>query len=241
MYLSTYHWLPILNGYSGGRPPTYALMESLANALPEPAAARTLAALNGLRWVIVRKDTLDTATLAAWERLVPAHAQLRLETERSRLYELRFDPALPTSVRSPDPGMTLLGTSKAELDEASLASDLTPLYPEMTDVFRMSPPLALRVRNLSSLRWPSVDVAAAGLVAVTFRIRRAGESELRLWGEVSRIAADLGPGEETVVRAILRSPPEPGDYELLPCLIQVDTARIRCDANVPIRLKVPSS
>src|SRR5262249_26292242 len=124
MYLSTYHWLPILNGYSGGRPPTYALMASLANALPEPAAARTLAALNGLRWVIVRKDTLDTATLAAWERLVPAHAQLRLETERSRLYELRFDPALPTSVRSPDPGMTLLGTSKAELDEASLASDL---------------------------------------------------------------------------------------------------------------------
>jgi hypothetical protein len=241
MYLSTQHWLPILNGYSGGRPPTYALMESLANALPEPAAARTLEALNGVRWVLVRKDTLDPAALAAWERLVPVHAQLRFESERSRLYEMRFDPARPTSIRSAEPGRTLLGTPRTELDEASLGSALTPLYPEMVDVFRMSPPLALRVRNLSSARWPSVDVAASGLVAVTFRIRRAGETELRPWGEISRIAVDLAPGEETIVRAILRSPPEPGDYEVVPCLTQIDTARVRCDGGAPIQLEVPGS
>jgi hypothetical protein len=238
MYLSTYHWLPLVNGYTGSHPPTYALMESLANALPEPSAARTLEVLNTVRWVLVRKEPFDPDALAAWDRLAPAHAQLRFENERSRLYELRFDAARPAAVQGSDPGLTLLGTPRMALDDAALAADLTPIQSELVDVYRLNLPCSVRVRNISSTRWPAVDVESAGLVGVTFRIRRSDDTEFRPWGEVARIAADLGPGEEILVRATVRSPAEPGDYEVVPCLIQIGSERVRCDTRAPVKLRV---
>jgi hypothetical protein len=171
---------------------------------------------------------------------VPAHAQLRFETARSRLYEMRFDPARTTSVDASLPGSTLLGTPKAALEDAGLAADLEPLQSELIDYFRLNPPLPVRVRNLSSARWPSVDVEASGLVAITFWIRRSGETQFHRWADVTRIPADLGPGEEVVVPAIVHSPNEPGDYDVVPCLTQMGSDRVRCDTDAPTRLKVPS-
>ena len=89
------------------------------------------------------------------------------------------------------------------------------------------------------MRWPSVDIEAAGLVGVTFRIRVEGKKEFQAWGDVSHIPADLAPGEETIVPAVLRSPPLSGAYEIVACTVQIGTDRMYCDTDAPTKLTVP--
>jgi hypothetical protein len=66
MFFSTWHWLPLINGYTGHPPREYyKRMRSLAAALPADAAVDALAAETGLRWIVVHRDARDA--LAAWE------------------------------------------------------------------------------------------------------------------------------------------------------------------------------
>jgi hypothetical protein len=96
MYFSTYHWLPILNGYSGYIPDSYpALMEHAAR-LPDPGALRVLVDCAGLRWILLRDA--DPGTRAAWQR--PAGVKLRGEFARvgspdDLLYEVEWRPVAP--------------------------------------------------------------------------------------------------------------------------------------------------
>jgi hypothetical protein len=64
MYFSTYHWLPILNGYTGYRPHSAAAVDEIAGRLPRRDAVDALAACTGLRWILVRR--LPLAEESAW-------------------------------------------------------------------------------------------------------------------------------------------------------------------------------
>jgi hypothetical protein len=66
MYFSTYHWLPILNGYSGYIPGSYAALMEQAMKLPDPEALRLLVDCAGLRWILLRAAA--PATAAAWRQ-----------------------------------------------------------------------------------------------------------------------------------------------------------------------------
>jgi hypothetical protein len=104
MYFSTYHWLPILNGYSGYIPDSYpALMEHAAR-LPDPGALRVLVDCAGLRWILLRDA--GPGARAAWQR--PAGVKLRGEFARvgSRddlLYEVEWRPAAPCPLEAVPP------------------------------------------------------------------------------------------------------------------------------------------
>jgi hypothetical protein len=65
MYFSTYHWLPLLNGYSGYLPDSYATIMDQAVRLPMPDALAALVACTGLRWILVREATAETRQ--AWQ------------------------------------------------------------------------------------------------------------------------------------------------------------------------------
>ncbi len=56
MYYSTFHWLPILNGYSGYQPPSYGVIQEQATQLPDRAALQTLADCAGLSWILVHRS-----------------------------------------------------------------------------------------------------------------------------------------------------------------------------------------
>src|SRR5439155_450172 len=53
MVASTLHWSPLVNGYTGHPPPSYALLATLARRLPDPAALDDLCALVALGWIVV--------------------------------------------------------------------------------------------------------------------------------------------------------------------------------------------
>jgi hypothetical protein len=65
-YLSTYHWLPLLNGMTSYPPPSYAAVEDLAVRLPDAEALQGLVDCAALRWVLVHGPLPNGAQ--AWSR-----------------------------------------------------------------------------------------------------------------------------------------------------------------------------
>lgn len=74
VYASTYHWQPLINGYSGYAPPTARGTYQLARHLPDPQPLDALAAL-GLKYIVLHEDKLPAAALEGWQ---PAPKGLRL-------------------------------------------------------------------------------------------------------------------------------------------------------------------
>src|SRR5262249_38180063 len=50
---SAAHWKPLLGGYSGYVPPSYAVVSALARALPDARALALLSRTTGVRWIVV--------------------------------------------------------------------------------------------------------------------------------------------------------------------------------------------
>jgi hypothetical protein len=67
MYFSTYHWLPIVNGWSGFLPSSYLEIVAKLHDFPSRKAVDFLSAA-GVRGVIVHQDRLSSRTAARWQR-----------------------------------------------------------------------------------------------------------------------------------------------------------------------------
>src|SRR6185436_9208169 len=109
MYRSIVHWQPLLGGYSGYTPPSYAAVSSLVQTLPDPRAAHLLARTTGLRWIVLHRDELDHDARRAWRRGHSAYVVVA-----------RFGRDVVLRVRASSP---------ADLVEAFVADDrrVTPL------------------------------------------------------------------------------------------------------------------
>ena len=59
-YASTFHWHPLVNGYSGFTPPQYAQLSDLLDAFPDPTAVAVLRDV-GVRYVVAHLDGLEAA------------------------------------------------------------------------------------------------------------------------------------------------------------------------------------
>jgi hypothetical protein len=240
MYLSTLHWRPLVNGYSGHRPPSNELLASLAACLPEPVAARSLVQLNVARWLVVhmRRPGWGVRT---WQRLAEVGAELRFTDDDLRIYELPFEKSEPSPLRrQTHDDRTLFGTSKSPLRFRDLEAEIVPLLSEI-DSLGGNEWVELRVRNASPVSWPALAAERDGLVGLTFRSRRLGEERYRPLRGFARLPADLAPGQSATLQARLYPPRERGDYELLPCLQQWGRKAWRCfdAARMTLRVRPP--
>jgi len=66
-YFSTYHWLPIVNGYSGFIPPTYSQIASELDALPSRKAVEFLSAI-GVKGLVLHTDRLQPYEVLQWRQ-----------------------------------------------------------------------------------------------------------------------------------------------------------------------------
>jgi len=71
MYFSTYHWQPLVNGFTGYPAPESIAARASARRLPDLAALDTLRATTNARWVLVHRAQLDPAAQAAWQAAEP--------------------------------------------------------------------------------------------------------------------------------------------------------------------------
>jgi hypothetical protein len=75
VYFSTYHWHPIVNGYSGYTPSSYDAIVARLRDFPSVETSEYLGRL-GVRWVVVHRARLDAAAAARWQSLAPAEVGL---------------------------------------------------------------------------------------------------------------------------------------------------------------------
>lgn len=76
MLLSTYHWLPIIEGYSAYTPLTHGYLLRLSEDLPEPDALQRLVDAVDVRWLLVHLEPMPPEEQAKW--LAPELPGLRL-------------------------------------------------------------------------------------------------------------------------------------------------------------------
>ncbi|HWP65931.1 MAG TPA: hypothetical protein VNO26_08475, partial [Candidatus Limnocylindria bacterium] len=205
-YRSVVHWQPMLGGYGGYAPPTYAAVGALVEALPDPRAAELLARLSGLRRIVVHDAELDADRRAAWDAAADAYAEVaRLGDDR--VLELGGAPAPDLMAAFLSDGETTpLGTPRAALAERDRRAVLA-LDAPLARVPRLRPAaLAVRVRNAGTARWPAVGATRRGLATVAVRwTDAAGRS--RETADAGRLPWDLSPGAETVAYATIPPPP----------------------------------
>ena len=67
MYFSTFHWLPIVNGYTAYPPRPYLEIMKAARHLPAPEALSAILDRAHLRWILVHREAIPRAAWPAWE------------------------------------------------------------------------------------------------------------------------------------------------------------------------------
>jgi hypothetical protein len=239
MFMSTRHWLPLVNGYSGYLPPSTALLHELARSLPERGAFRSFTQLNVARWLVVHTGNLREGG-RDWRALEASGAELRLQEESLLVYELPYDPTRPPAFPlAGSRDASFFATPKSALRERDLEATLQPLRRRVHDRSFLGAAVPLRVRNDSGSPWPSVGFPEDGLVGVEFRAEpRDADGALLPLDGFTRLPVDLRPGEEAVVWARVLAPGGPGTWRIVPCLSQRRTAAMRCSREASFTLVV---
>ena len=202
VYRSVYHWHPLLNGYSGYTPPTYAAVSALVGALPDPRAVGLLTRTTGLKYIVMHRDELSKAQRRRWRS---SSAQFRAVAVFGSdvIYVVRNPPAADLLARfvdsDPSP-VSLLDTPLRELQPDGRRAQLTFASPAPTSVYRgLAFDVEVLVRNVSSARWPALTVG--GDHVVTFAYRWLDDAGRPLTTDIisNRIPFDLAPGESVRV------------------------------------------
>jgi hypothetical protein len=90
MVFSATHWRPLLNGYSGGFPPSYAVnLAGLGRVLDDPGTAWRVLAASGATHAIVHEDVYPAGSGARVSQWLTAHGAREVAASGTdRLFEL---------------------------------------------------------------------------------------------------------------------------------------------------------
>jgi hypothetical protein len=205
VYRSVYHWHPLLNGYSGYTPATYAAVSGLVRALPDPRALSALVRLTGVRHVIVHGD--DPRTTAQLGGLAQAGSAVRVGDDVAVTLPGAPADLLPGLLAGVgDAGTTLLGTPLASptsvlrADVAIVGEAPASTIPGVTFM------LACRFTNASQTTWPALSGRSEHLVTAGYRWEDGQGLPIGGTMDGGRLPFDLGPGESIVTEVPIRPP-----------------------------------
>jgi len=259
---STYHWLRLVNGYTGYHPPHRLLFLQLVNGLPDARALDDLVDVTHVRWILLRpvEDWDAPPTRAAFLARVPADRATAVADLPGgwRLLRLERAPA--------HPGWFAAVAAGTAGDRTVLGTPLAPLAPrDAVGVVRIVAgpptaraggwlPLVVGVTNAGSATWP---VAAPPTEALQINLgwgiearRHATVAVRATWRaadgagadvpppEELRLVRDVPPGETLTQPVALRAPARPGRYELELGLAQDDVGPFDAAASPPARAAV---
>lgn len=192
MYLSTFHWLPTVGGYSAYPSDFTRYVYRVAARLPREAAVGRVTDLLDLDWILVHRNELK-GDPTRWETLPPGLVRvaefgddLLLRVER-KPDPMRFDAV----VRSEE---TVTGVPRERLRrcEGEIAiADAPPVPWPHGERIR----LRLRVRNDSNRAWPAIALNPRHLVRAAACL--VAEDRERCTATTVPLSVDLHPGDET--------------------------------------------
>jgi len=222
VFLSIFHWRPLLNGYSGYRPPSYLVTMALARALPEHRALELLQRTTGLGYLVVHLDRLPPGKRAQWNNppgmrvLYRSNNALLLTPEHESPTDL-----LPALLDFHPRETTILGTPIQPVSADQQQVDLRLNGSPPTSVFTGLPlDLEVVLTNRSTTTWPALASVGEPLVYLGYRFVGPGGRVIQEVQNAARLPDDPRPG--VPVRATLTAfaPQTPGDFHLVVGLSQ---------------------
>jgi hypothetical protein len=213
--LSARHWQPLLGGYSGYAPPSYAPVSALARALPDARALRLLQRTTGVRWIVLHRAELGRDAKRRWRA---ARADMRpVAVLGADVVVAPRERVLPdlTAALLRDDAVTPLGTPRTPLAAADRRVTVTleaalPRVPWLTRT-----ELAVRVTNSGGAPWPGMGGRARGLVTLAYRWLADDGRAIDERTDAGRLPWDVAPGESVVGRLVVRAPAGSGAARLV--------------------------
>jgi hypothetical protein len=238
MYFSTFHWLPIVNGYTGYNPSSYPFFVSHASQLPSPEALQLMVDCAHLRWIIVhwpKADRLETWRTLQGVREIGAFS--RADEGEDWLFEVTARPA-SRCASGLDHDKTIEGNEIGALPplNGSLRIDLPAEIGA-----RLESEVQVTVGNTGESTWPCTAVRPRDRVGLTVAWDdiRSGKT---VSSETILVPHDVGPGQRLAWSAWLKHPVHPGRYQLRAFVGQARsttapdaTSRIRFTRTVDVR------
>jgi hypothetical protein len=208
MLSSTFHWLPMIEGYSAYTTKSDQYFGSIAMGLPRTDKLQALVDRVDLGWILVHTDELPPRRAAAWRRPLPG-----LELVRAFGPDLLFRVVLPpqNDLREKlfDPDATVGGTPKRPLGASCPGSIRVkqappdPWIPQTPGMFR------IEIRNEGERPWPGESLSPQHLIRLRTcwvgRCEEEGSHELR---------HDVPAGGAIEVQTLLAAPTLQGEQVL---------------------------
>jgi hypothetical protein len=241
MYLSTYHWLPVVDGYAGYWPRTPEFLYAIARALPSHGALQELVDHVDVGWILVHRRRIPR--LGAQGVGGELSAGLERAGEWAPDLLLRDAAAEERSPRLAAGRAETLGSVPLAPLASVPGSPAVARPPPEPWPPRGSATIPVRVRNASDVPWPAFGFLPRHLVRLVAVLHPAGEPP----GPAQEVPLpqDVPPHAEVTVSVQLTAPLRSGDYVLELGLLQVgDGPLARCGVaplNVPVRVGVAAA
>jgi len=235
MLLSTYHWLPILDGYSAYPPLTRRYLVPMLQKLPREPALQELVDAVDVRWILVHLDEMSEEQRAEWRDDFFPGMELVERWGNDALYEVDLPVTIDRRAQILRTDQTLGGLPLARIEgpcPGRLTAELLvdrPLRP------RERVQVRVEVENRSPHAWPGLGLYPRHLVQLRTRFVSHGSKRVGL-PRTSPIWSDV-PAQhaiETVVELV--APPLAGDFTLELELVQDGESLGRCGLE-PTRLE----
>jgi hypothetical protein len=236
---STYHWLPLLNGFTSYQPPHRALFLATVARLPDRGAIEDLVDMTHLRWILLR-PAIDWPHHRRGEFLKAIEASGLVSAQKLgawvllRVQRVPQHPEWFAALTRPSPGSTVLGTPLRQIPVDDLAGQWEIEGESPSEWPRGAvKTLRLRLTNIGKADWPAAapprvplggyrgprpgQLVQPFVVRVTPRWRtaspdRRGENQPEQMPFV--LWRDLPAGESLDQDVIVRAPGRAGSYEL---------------------------
>jgi len=204
MYLSTYHWLPLVEGYSGYAPGTAAHVHAIASRLPDASALQKLVDTVDVGWILVHRDQLPGSAVQRWGGELPAGLELIGEWGPDLLLRVTLPVRDDRRARLLSTRETLEGTPLAPLGAhcpGRIRLRVAPPNPW--------PPLSsalvhVEVANDGTAPWPAAGFYPRHLVYL--RVTLTGPQGRKMMPQRLPLGRDVPPGGSVTVPVSLKAP-----------------------------------
>ena len=239
MYMSTYHWLPIVDGYSAYPPASARYLQGIAAGLPAPSSLQQLVDAADIGWILVHRDRLPEPRRIAWEGTLPAGLERAGLWGDDLLLRVALPPRDDRRARLASATETPEGTPLVAL--ASCPGTIRLAVPPPSPWVPQAPAtIVAEIENDGPAAWPAFSYYPRHLVRLTARLTTRDGQPVGRAGKIP-LPRDVPPRGMVRVPVPLTAPSAPGAYELEVALIQVlDGPLARCGVE-PLRQLVSVS
>ncbi len=223
-YFSTYHWNPILNGYTGHQPPSSTDVMVVAQALPDRRAVDLLGRMTGLRYLVVHLDQMPAGSEALWRN--PTGLERLGVFAGAGLFRVTEPPPADLTqqlLAGVGTGKTFAGNAIASVpvSQQSATVQFWPTPPRSA-VAAMPERVLVSVRNESAVVWPGLAPGEGEVVRWVAQWSDPSTGAQSPEVELSPLPFDLKPGAELMTAIDVPVPREHGVSRLRVGLRQGD-------------------